>query len=244
MGDTTLGALYEEHGRGSEPLPDGTEDNFVVLTATTKKSQNGKDMINIQCGVQAGANKGPTVWHRFSDLARERGLDADLLPPDEHARARQGVLADQPHGRQDLRSSQGPSVPGHGEDHRVPGRPSATSSPTSSRSERRAVSADLPPPPPPAPQTAAAPPPPPAAAPPAAPPPPPPAAAAPEAPAAAPAAETPPPPPAPPPPRPRHRLLLRLLRTSRRHRRRRPQPSRLTDGLVPPGALCSAPRGT
>ena len=196
MGDTTLGALYEEHGRGSEPLPDGTEDNFVVLTATTKKSQNGKDMINIQCGVEAGANKGAKVWHRFvispeSEVSMQiffrqmntLGLGKEFWRTNPTVdRTCEALKGRQFRGTVKITEYQGVQR-NEFSNFKPLGAQSGVGGP--------------PPPPPPAPQTAAAPPPPPAAAPPAAPPPPPPAAAAPEAPAAAPAAETPPPPPAP-----------------------------------------------
>ena len=75
MAGLGLDDLYEEHGKQAELLPDAEYD-FVVMSATHKVSQNGKDMFNCQCKVESGPYTNKTVWHRFvisreSDIAMQ-----------------------------------------------------------------------------------------------------------------------------------------------------------------------------
>ena len=60
----TWGEIYDEFGKGAEPLPADDYD-LVIVNATHKQTQNGKPMFNIQCKVESGPQQGRTVWHRF-----------------------------------------------------------------------------------------------------------------------------------------------------------------------------------
>ena len=60
----TWGEIYDEFGKGAEPLPADDYD-LVIVNATHKQTQNGKPMFNIQCKVESGPHAKRTVFHRF-----------------------------------------------------------------------------------------------------------------------------------------------------------------------------------
>lgn len=57
--------LYDQFGKGSEPIPVGEYD-FVVVSSEAKKTQNGKDMFRVQCKVESGPHVGRSVWNNFT----------------------------------------------------------------------------------------------------------------------------------------------------------------------------------
>ena len=57
--------LFDEFGKGSEPVPPGVYD-LVIVKVEPKKTQNGKDMFQVQCKVEGGPHANRTLFHRFT----------------------------------------------------------------------------------------------------------------------------------------------------------------------------------